>query len=161
MGTVTGAGMGTVTGKVTGAGKGMGTGIVTVMGTGKGKVKGMVKGKGKGMVKVKGTGTGKGKQGIAAWSMAHKTKTAILQSVESNTTTLKQRMWHDELCKTTHCVAGNTTILTNGGKQLERLAGTPLAAYTMYFINQSEFPNFYEMDNERALSDLRKRASKE
>jgi hypothetical protein len=89
--------------------------------------------------------------------------TKILTDIEDQKWILDQSTWHGEnACGTTHCMAGGTIIILGApAYELESIVGTPTAAAIISYINTGSIPNYYEMDNEKALQDIRERAAKE
>ena len=89
--------------------------------------------------------------------------TKLLSDIESKKWIFDQSTWHGEKsCGTTHCTAGGTiVILGNPASELESITGTPTAAAMISYINTGSIPNYYELDDEKALADIRERATKE
>ena len=73
---------------------------------------------------------------------------------------LKQDAWHT--CQTAHCEAG-WTVENMGApaRELEEFLPTPIVAAMISFASTRDVPNYYELDNTKALEDIRMRASKE
>ena len=86
-----------------------------------------------------------------------KLNTKILLGIENEKFILKQDSWHGHnSCGSTHCRAGYTTVLMGAaGIELEKLVGTSMAAAMCSMVSTGTIPNYYNMDNDAVLEDIK------
>lgn len=72
---------------------------------------------------------------------------------------LEQQTWHT--CKTTHCRAGWAIIVAGEqGALLEKRLGPPAAAAALYTAAGLPIPDFYNMNNEEVLAQIKDAAAR-